>query len=69
MAEHNILDISPGDIIQLKKQHPCGSNRWLVLKTGVDFRLRCTGCNHELLMERQAVERKLKGNVIKGNLP
>jgi hypothetical protein len=69
MSDHNILDISPGDIIRLKKKHPCGSFQWLVLKTGVDFRLRCTGCGHEMLMERQIVERKLKGEVTRGTLP
>lgn len=63
---HNILNISTGDIIRLKKKHPCGSDQWLVLGTGVDFRMRCLGCQHEMLMERQIVERKLKGQVIKG---
>ena len=64
---HNILEITPGDTIKLKKKHPCGSYQWLVLKTGLDFRLRCIGCQHEMLMERQVVERKLKGQILKGN--
>jgi hypothetical protein len=68
MAARDILDITPGDTITLKKMHPCGSYQWKVLKTGVDFRLKCTGCGHELLMERQDVERRLKGKIVKGNL-
>jgi len=68
MDTHDILDVTPGDIIRLKKMHPCGSYQWQVLKTGVDFRLKCTGCGHELLMERQDVERRLKGSIIKGNV-
>jgi hypothetical protein len=63
---HKIMEISQGDVIRLKKKHPCGGDQWLVLATGVDFRLRCLGCQNEMLMERQAVERKLKGQVIKG---
>ena len=38
------MDIRLGDILLMKKQHPCGSRRWLVLRTGADFRLRCEGC-------------------------
>jgi hypothetical protein len=57
----SIIDITPGDILRLKKKHPCGQDQWLVLKTGVDFRIRCLGCEREVLMERQVLERKLKG--------
>lgn len=56
----NIMEVVPGDIIQLKKKHPCGSDEWLVLDTGVDFRLRCTGCDRLLLIERAKLERKIK---------
>ena len=63
---HNIMDISAGDIIRLKKKHPCGSTQWLVLRTGVDFRLKCLGCERILLMERKQIEHKLKGQVQKG---
>jgi len=57
----SIIDITPGDILRLKKKHPCGQDQWLVLKTGIDFRIRCLGCEREVLMERQVLERKLKG--------
>ncbi len=36
-----------GDIVRLKKQHPCGSNEWEVLRVGADFRLKCLGCSHQ----------------------
>ena len=62
------MDITPGDIIKLKKKHPCGSDQWQVIRIGVDFRLKCLGCEHEMLMERQTVERKLKGPVLKGGI-
>jgi hypothetical protein len=56
----NIMDVSPGDIIRMKKKHPCGSDEWLVLDTGVDFRIRCTGCDRLLLIERAKLEHKIK---------
>jgi hypothetical protein len=56
----NIMEVLPGDIIRLKKKHPCGSDEWLVLDTGVDFRLRCVGCDRLLLIERVKLERKIK---------
>ncbi len=64
----NIMDIEVGDIIRLRKKHPCGSDRWLVLGTGVDFRLKCLGCQHIVLIERLKLEHKLKGRVIKGDV-
>lgn len=56
----NIMDVSPGDIIRLKKKHPCGSDEWLVIDIGVDFRIKCTGCDRLLLVERAQLERKIK---------
>lgn len=46
------MDIQLQDILVMKKEHPCGSSRWLVLRTGVDFRLRCIGCGHEIMTPR-----------------
>lgn len=39
-----------GDVLQLKKKHPCGSNEWKVLRIGADFRLECTGCQHQIMI-------------------
>ena len=41
------MDIHVGDTLELKKQHPCGSRSWQVLRVGMDFKLRCCGCRHE----------------------
>lgn len=46
------MDIRLNDILIMKKSHPCGSDRWLVLRTGADFKLRCCGCGHELMTPR-----------------
>lgn len=43
------MEIQVGDILVMKKPHPCGASRWLVLRTGADLRLRCTGCGHEVM--------------------
>ena len=42
------MDIQIGDILIMKKSHPCGEKQWKVLRIGADFRLRCLGCNHEI---------------------
>ena len=44
------MDIQLNDILVMKKAHPCGEKRWLVLRTGADFRLRCMGCGHEVMV-------------------
>ena len=54
------MDIRIQDILVMKKPHPCGSDRWLVLRTGMDFRLRCCGCGHEVLLPRSKAEKSIK---------
>ena len=54
------MDINVTDIIQLKKQHPCGSNEWEVLRIGADFRLKCIGCGHQIMIPRRLVEKNIK---------
>ena len=49
-----------GDIVKLKKPHPCGSYEWEVLRVGMDIRLRCAGCGHEVLAPRRKVEKSIK---------
>lgn len=46
-----------GDIVRMKKQHPCGTNEWLIVRTGMDFRLKCQGCGHYVLLPRTKFER------------
>jgi hypothetical protein len=57
------MEVTPGDILRLKKKHPCGSDEWLVVDIGVDFRIRCLGCDRLLLIERLKLERKIKSLV------
>ena len=54
------MDIQLGDILQMKKAHPCGEKRWLVLRTGADFRLRCLGCGHEIMVARFKAEKNIR---------
>jgi len=54
------MDVRLDDILVMKKQHPCGSDRWRVLRTGMDFRLRCCGCGHEVMLPRSKAEKNIK---------
>lgn len=54
------MDIYPGDLLKLKKKHPCGSFEWEVLRVGADFRLKCTGCGHQIMLARKMVEKNVK---------
>ncbi len=49
-----------GDVIELKKPHPCGSKQWKVLRVGMDFRLECQGCNHQVMVARKVVEKSFR---------
>lgn len=54
------MDIQVGDIVEMKKNHPCGAKSFEVLRIGMDFRLRCTGCGHEFLAPRRKIEKNIK---------
>jgi hypothetical protein len=54
------MDVRVGDVLTMKKPHPCGSKTWLVLRIGADFKLRCTGCGHEVMNARSKVEKNIK---------
>lgn len=54
------MDVRVGDILELKKEHPCGSKSWLVLRVGMDFKLRCQACGHELMIPRSKAEKSVK---------
>lgn len=54
------MDVRLQDILVMKKAHPCGSKEWLVLRTGMDFRLRCRGCGHEVMLPRFKAEKNIK---------
>ena len=54
------MDIAVGNIIKMKKQHPCGNSEWSVLRVGADFRLKCMGCGHQIMLARKLVEKNIK---------
>ena len=54
------MDIKVGNILKMKTPHPCGSREWEVLRIGADFRLKCLGCGHQIMMERKLVEKSVK---------
>lgn len=54
------MDYTVGDIVKLKKKHPCGSFEWEVLRVGADFRLKCLGCGHQIMVARKLVEKNTK---------
>lgn len=58
------MDIRIGDILEMKKQHPCGNKCFEVLRIGMDFRIRCTNCGREVMLPRNKVEKNIK-NIIK----
>ena len=54
------MDIQVGDVLELKKTHPCGSTQWEILRVGMDIKLKCLGCGHELMLPRAKVEKWIR---------
>ena len=59
------MDISVGEKLIMKKKHPCGGNTFSVLRSGMDFKLKCDGCGHEIMLPRNKAEKNIK-QIIKG---
>ena len=57
------MQFEVGNIIKLKKKHPCGSFEWEILRVGADFRLKCMGCEHQVMLARTLVEMNFRGKV------
>ncbi len=55
-----LQQFNTGDIIEMKKTHPCGSSQWEILRTGLDFRLKCQGCGRVLMLPRPKFEKSFK---------
>ena len=49
-----------GDIVETKKNHPCGSSKWEITRVGVDFKLKCLGCGHVVMLEREKAIKSIK---------
>jgi len=56
-----VLELQLGDVVRLKKPHPCGSHEWLVTRLGADIGLKCLKCHHAVMLERIILERRFKG--------
>jgi len=54
------MDIRVGDVLKMKKGHPCGSQEWTVLRIGMDFKMRCQGCGHEIMIPRGKAEKNIR---------
>lgn len=54
------MDLKVGDIIETKKQHPCGNNRFEIMRTGIDFRVKCLGCDKQIWIARPKLEKRIK---------
>ncbi len=53
------MDLKVGDVIKMKKSHPCGTNAWELRRVGMDIRIRCTGCGHyQVMLPRKQVEKR-----------
>lgn len=55
------MEFELGQHIKMKKLHPCGANDWEILRVGMDFRLKCTGCGHMIMVPRKTVEKNFRG--------
>jgi hypothetical protein len=53
------------DVVEMKKSHPCGANRWKIIRLGMDIRIKCEGCDHSVLIPRREFTRKLKKILVK----
>lgn len=62
------MEIKLGDIVRLKKKHPCGGSDWQVTRLGADIGIRCLKCQHRVLIDRVAFERRVKTVIAEGNV-
>jgi hypothetical protein len=67
MTDRPALTLFIGDVVTLRRPHPCGSTDWLVDRLGADIGLRCRGCGRHVLLERRALEARLRGFVERGD--
>ena len=61
------VEIKPGDIVRLRKAHPCGSYEWEVVSVGADIGLKCLKCQRKVLLERSVFERRVKELISKSD--
>ena len=59
------MEVHVGETLEMRKAHPCGGREWLVLRVGMDFRIRCAKCGHELMAPRRKIEKNIKRIIAK----
>lgn len=64
-----IVDFQLGDVLRLRKVHPCGGDTWLVVRLGADIGIECTTCRRRVLLERRVLERRMKAFVQRADQP
>jgi hypothetical protein len=62
-----VMEIKLGDVVRLKKKHPCGSDQWRVVRLGADIGIKCLGCQRRVLLERPVFERRVKAFISRGS--
>lgn len=67
MSGRPVLEVLLGDVVRLRRAHPCGSSEWRVDRLGADIGLRCQGCGRHVLLERRNLESRLDGFVSRGD--
>ena len=61
------MEIKIGDVVRLKKKHPCGSDQWQVIRVGADIGIRCQKCHRRVLLARGVFERRVKVSLSRGS--
>ena len=61
-----VLELKLGDVVRLKKKHPCGSHEWQVVRLGADIGIKCLKCQRRVLLERSVFERRVKAFISRG---
>ncbi|HSW58763.1 MAG TPA: DUF951 domain-containing protein [Dehalococcoidales bacterium] len=61
-----VLELKLGDVIRLKKEHPCGNANWVVFRLGADIGIKCLKCQHTVMLERRVLENRFKGFLSRG---
>ena len=67
MSARPVLELYLGDVVRLRRAHPCGASEWLVDRLGADIGLRCRGCDRHVLLERRQLESRLVDFVRRGD--
>ncbi|MCS6774422.1 MAG: DUF951 domain-containing protein [Anaerolineae bacterium] len=69
MAPIQLTPVAPGDVVRLRKPHPCGGHDWVVFRVGADIGLRCCTCHGRVMLTRREFERRLKAVVARAPQP